>query len=73
MKEFTVEEVRDRIVALRKIRDRRRSGELPPAKKLDLSTPVKADNLSSPDVGSKSSRKTGELKRRLSGLLGRFW
>jgi hypothetical protein len=35
-KEFTVDEVRDRIVALRKIRDRRRSGELPPAKRLDL-------------------------------------
>ena len=34
-KEFTLEEVTDRIIALRKTRDRRKSGELPPAKTLD--------------------------------------
>ena len=33
-KEFSVEEVRDRIVALREVRERRKSGELPPAPKL---------------------------------------
>jgi hypothetical protein len=36
-KEFSKEEVRDRIIALRKTRDRRKSGELPPASKLGSS------------------------------------
>lgn len=41
-KEFTVEEVRDRIVALRDIRDRRKSGELPPAPKLGSPASIKS-------------------------------
>jgi hypothetical protein len=57
---FSKEEVRDRIIALRKTRDRRKSGELPPAKKL----------------GSPASIKSQEpANRRLSGLLqlAKFW
>ena len=59
-KEFTKEEVRDRIIALRKTRDRRRSGELPPAGKLDSPASVR-------------SRETAG--RRLSGFLqmAKFW
>jgi hypothetical protein len=58
-KEFSREEVRDRILALRKTRDRRKSGELPPAKKL----------------GSPTNVKSQDPERRFSGLLQRakFW
>lgn len=58
-KEFTKEEVRDRIIALRKTRDRRKSGELPPAGKL----------------ASPASVKSETDKKRLSGLLNlaKFW
>lgn len=59
-KEFSKEEVRDRIVALRKTRERRKSGELPPAKLLDSPGKVKPED------------NTG---RRISGLfrLAKFW
>jgi len=57
-KEFTVEEVRDRIIALRKTRDRRKSGELPPAKTLDSPASIKT---------------TESARRRISGFLGKFW
>ena len=59
-KVFTVEEVRDRIVALRDIRERRKSGELPPAPRLASPASIKSE-----DKGS----------RRLSGLLSyaKFW
>ena len=59
-KEFSKEEVSDRIIALRKTRDRRKSGELPPAKKLGGSADVKSTDMST---------------RRLSGLLNlaKFW
>jgi hypothetical protein len=61
-KEFSKEEVRDRIIALRETRDRRKSGELPPADKLPKSP---------------ASGKGGEtVTRRLSGLLhlaSKFW
>jgi len=59
-KVFSEEEVRDRIIALRKTRDRRKSGELPPANKL----------------GSPASVKTTDSSgRRLSGFLklAKFW
>jgi len=62
-KEFMVEEVRDRIIALRKIRDRRRSGDLPPARRLDGGSPKAGDSV----------KKVAEGKRRFSGILGRFW
>ena len=61
-KEFTVEEVRDRIVALRKIRDRRKSGELPPARRLD--------QMESP---GERGEGVGGIKRRISGIFGKFW
>ena len=61
-KEFTVEEVRDRIVALRKIRDRRKSGELPPAKRLD--------QMESP---GERGEGIGGMRRRISGIFGKFW
>jgi hypothetical protein len=59
-KEFSKEEVRDRIVALRETRDRRKSGELPPAKVLNSPGNVKRE---------------GSTERRLSGLfrLAKFW
>jgi hypothetical protein len=59
-KEFSKEEVRDRIIALRKTRDRRKSGELPPARKLDSPASVKSTDTSG---------------RRLSGFLklAKFW
>jgi hypothetical protein len=63
-KEFALEEVRDRIIALRATRDRRKPGELPPAKTLDspkaLDTPVS---------------KSGEAGSRLMlGIFGKkFW
>ena len=59
-KEFSKGEVRDRIIALRKTRERRKSGELPSAEKL----------------GSPASLKTSEgTNRRLSGFLqfAKFW
>lgn len=58
MKQFTKEEVRDRIVALRKTRDRRRSGELPPAGKLGSPASIKSN---------------GTIGRRLSGLFSKLW
>jgi hypothetical protein len=64
-KEFTLEEVRDRIIALRKTRDRRKSGELPPAKTLD-----------SPKALDSPASKNGEAgSRRISfGIFGtKFW
>ena len=59
-KEFSKEEVRDRIIALRKTRDRRKSGELPPASKLGSPASVKSTDASG---------------RRLSGFLklAKFW
>jgi len=64
-KEFSVEEVRDRIVALRQTKKRRESGELPPAKV-----------LSSPS-GSVKSTQSQKENRRLSGLgllkMAKFW
>jgi hypothetical protein len=58
-KVFSVEEVRDRIVALRDIRKRRKSGELPPAPKLH----------------SPASIKSQTSLRRLSAFFNftRFW
>ena len=58
-KEFSKDEVRDRIIALRKTRDRRRSGELP------------AEKLGNP--GAVTGENT--TRQRLSGLLNlaRFW
>jgi len=41
-KVFSVEEVRDRIIALRDIRERRKSGELPPAPKLGSPASIKS-------------------------------
>jgi hypothetical protein len=41
-KVFSVEEVRDRIVALREVRERRKSGDLPPAPKLGSPASVKS-------------------------------
>lgn len=59
-KEFSKAEVRDRIIALRKTRDRRKSGDLPPAK-----------TLASPA----SIRSQESTNRRFSGLLqlAKFW
>jgi len=58
MKEFSKEEVRDRIIALRKTRDRRRSGEIPlPAK---LGSPA-------------SVRSIDSIRRRFSGFLSKLW
>jgi hypothetical protein len=59
-KQFSKEEVRDRILALRETRDRRKSGELPPAK-----------ILGSPANGKGTDKGT----RRLSGILqlAKFW
>jgi hypothetical protein len=56
-KEFSKEEVRDRIIALRQTRDRRKSGDLAPAKKLD--------DLR--DGGKKGPRLSGLLN------LAKFW
>jgi hypothetical protein len=58
-KQFTMEEVRDRIVALRKTRDRRKSGELPPAGTVDMSPA--------------SVKSTNSLRRQISGFFGKFW
>ena len=60
-KEFTKEEVRDRIIAMRDVRERRKSGELPPARK--LSNPASVNGGDKPQV------------RRISGLLQltKFW
>jgi hypothetical protein len=67
-KAFTVEEVRDRIVALRKIRDRRRSGELPPARRLDEKGTVGGEK------GEKGQEGEGMgVRRRISGIFGKFW
>ena len=59
-KEFSKEEVKDRIIALRQTRERRKSGELPPARKLGSPASVK------------SEEKGG---RRLSGIfsMAKFW
>ena len=59
-KEFTKEEVRDRIVGLRETRDRRKSGELPPAGKLESPVSIKTEETSN---------------RQFSGLLNlaKFW
>jgi hypothetical protein len=64
-KAFSKEEVRDRIIALRKTRDRRKSGELPPAKTLD--SPAK--NNSPASIGGKT------VGRRISGIFekAKFW
>jgi hypothetical protein len=59
-KQFSKEEVRDRIIALRETRERRKSGELPPAKLLNSPGKVKRQD---------------NAERRLSGLfrLPKFW
>lgn len=60
-KGFSKQEVKDRIIALRETRERRKSGELPPAETLDSATSLKpGENL---------------VHRRLSGILSvaKFW
>jgi hypothetical protein len=58
MKEFSKEEVRDRIIALRQTRDRRRSGELPSPGKL---------------LSPASIKSIENIKRRVSGFLAKLW
>jgi len=59
-KHFSKEEVRDRIIALRQTRDRRKSGELPPPGTINTQSPA-------------STKSTNSLRRRISGFFGKFW